>query len=105
MEIKARLISPYTETQKMDFIVKYNHQLGYTINQTPTDIEAWGYTEEEITEQKKQADIAELNQKIAELEQIMLVENINKNYLNVEVIRETKNSLIQTRNELIGDIV
>ena len=48
MEIKAQLNKPYTENQKMDFIVQYNHNLGYEIEETDNALEAWGYTEEEI---------------------------------------------------------
>lgn len=47
MEIKAELNKPYTETQRMDFIVEQNHNLGYEIRETETALQAWGYTEEE----------------------------------------------------------
>lgn len=79
MEIKAQLQN-YTTTQRQDFIVTYNHNLGYEIKEyttsetkqeeaenpetgemelveyieTITHIEAWGYTEEEITQQDKE---------------------------------------------------
>ncbi len=52
MELKFILNKPFTTNQKMDFIVKNNHQQGYTIKETETALEAWGYTEEE----KKQAE-------------------------------------------------
>lgn len=54
MEIKAQLQKPYTENQKNNFIVEYNHNLGYTIEETATELQAWGYTEEEITLQEKE---------------------------------------------------
>ena len=54
MEIKAKLIKPYTEQQRMDFIVEQNHQKGYEIKETETSIEAWGYTEEEKQEQERE---------------------------------------------------
>ena len=60
MEIKATLQKPYTENQKMDFIVENNHQLGYEIKETETALEAWGYTEEE-KEQQEKARILELS--------------------------------------------
>ena len=47
MELKFILNKPFNEKQKMDFIVKNNHQKGYTIKETTTALEAWGYTEEE----------------------------------------------------------
>ena len=53
MEIKAELLKPYTEDQRMDFIVLENHQNGYEIKETELALEAWGYTEEEKKEQEK----------------------------------------------------
>ena len=79
MEIKAQLTN-YTEKQRQDFIVIYNHNLGYEIKEYTTSevkqeevenpetgemelveyeivtkhIEAWGYTEEELESQEKQ---------------------------------------------------
>lgn len=54
MEIKATLQKPYTEAQRMDFVVEYNHNQGYEIKETEEAIEAWGYTEEEIALQEKE---------------------------------------------------
>lgn len=56
MEIKNKLNKPYTETQKLDFIVENNHNLGYEIRETETTLEAWGYTEEEKREQEEQKE-------------------------------------------------
>ena len=79
MEIKAQLQN-YTEKQRQDFIVTYNHNQGYEIKEyttsevkqeeaenpetgeielveytvTTNHIEAWGYTEEEIALQEKE---------------------------------------------------
>ena len=50
MEIKAQLNKPYTENQRIDFIVQYNHNLGYKIEETDNAILAWGYTDEELAE-------------------------------------------------------
>ena len=52
MEIKAELNKPYTETQRMDFIVEQNHNNGYEIRETETALQAWGYTEEEKEQQE-----------------------------------------------------
>ena len=60
MEIKNVLDKPYTEQQRLDFIVTNNHTLGYEIRETETALEAWGYTEEEKEEQEK-ARILELS--------------------------------------------
>ena len=54
MEIKAELLKPYTEEQRIDFIVEQNHQQGYEIRETETKLQAWGYTEEEKEEQEKE---------------------------------------------------
>lgn len=56
MEIKSTLNKPYTEKQRVDFIVNNNHNLGYEIRETETTLEAWGYTEEEKREQEEQAE-------------------------------------------------
>lgn len=47
MEIKAKLIKPYTEEDKNQFIIKQNYELGYEIKETEKQLEAWGYTEKE----------------------------------------------------------
>ena len=54
MEIKATLLKPYTENDRMDFIVQYNHQLGYTIEETETELQALGYTDEEIAQKERE---------------------------------------------------
>lgn len=53
MEIKATLNKPYTENQKNSFIVQYNHNLGYEIQETEEALEAWGYTEDEQTARRE----------------------------------------------------
>jgi hypothetical protein len=62
MEIKAELLKPYTDEQRMDFIVEQNHNLGYEIRETETALEAWGYTEEEQLILAKQAKYNEANE-------------------------------------------
>ncbi len=54
MEIKATLKKHYTENERMDFIVEYNHNQGYVIEETETELQALGYTEEEIALQEKE---------------------------------------------------
>lgn len=54
MEIKATLNKPYTDKQRIDFIVEQNHKLGYEIRETKTALEAWGYTEEELQKKEKE---------------------------------------------------
>lgn len=60
MEIKATLEKPYTEEQRLNFIVEQNHNNGYEIRETETALEAWGYTEEE-QEQQEAERIAQLH--------------------------------------------
>ena len=54
MEIKAELKQPYTENERINFIVEQNHNNGYEIRETETAFEAWGYTEEEKQEQERE---------------------------------------------------
>ena len=60
MEIKAELKKPYTENERINFVVEQNHKLGYEIRETETALEAWGYTEEEKQQQRKE-QIAKLS--------------------------------------------
>lgn len=48
MEIKAELIKPYTEKQRLDFIVNQNYINGYLIKETDESLQALGYTEAEL---------------------------------------------------------
>ena len=54
MEIKAELTKPYTEKQRLDFIVNQNSTNGYLIKETDKSLQAWGYTEAEIELRKKE---------------------------------------------------
>lgn len=54
MEIKATLKQPYTEDERMEFIVQYNHAMGYTIEETETELQALGFTEEEIAQKERE---------------------------------------------------
>lgn len=55
MEIKATLQKPYTEEERVEFIIQQNHNLSYEIRETETALEAWGYTEEEKQQQERLA--------------------------------------------------
>lgn len=68
MELKAALNKPYSDKQRMDFIVEQNHNKGYEIKETEIALEAWGNTEEEIQEQIKQNQINELIQQLDEID-------------------------------------
>ena len=96
MEIKATLQKPYTDNERMDFIVEYNHGLGYVIEETEAELQALGYTEEENAQQEKER-IAKLNLTGADVERgiyqakgmdfddiIALVEHLSKGELDLE---------------------
>lgn len=54
MELVTKIDKPYTDEEKANFIVENNHNLGYEIRETENELQAWGYTEEEQTEQHRQ---------------------------------------------------
>lgn len=54
MEIKAELKQPYTENERINFIVEQNHKNGYEIRETETALEAWGLTEREEQEKERE---------------------------------------------------
>lgn len=61
MEIKAELLKPCTENERINFIVEQNHRNGYTIEEVETALVAWGDTDEEKLQQAKQAKYTEAN--------------------------------------------
>lgn len=96
MEIKAILQKPYTDNERMDFIVQYNHGMGYVIEETETELQALGYTEEELAQQERER-IAKLYLTGADVERgiyqakgmdfddiIALVEYLSKGELDLE---------------------
>ena len=57
MEITAELNKPYTEEEKINFIVEQNHKLGYTIEEQADKLVALGYADEEKEkEERKRLD-------------------------------------------------
>ena len=54
MEIKATLQKPFEENERVDFIVQYNHQLGYVIEETETALEAWGKTDDDYIKEREE---------------------------------------------------
>ena len=54
MEIKAELLRPYTEKERINFIVEQNHKLGYTIEEQADKIVALGKTQEEIVKEQEE---------------------------------------------------
>lgn len=105
MEIKATLQKPYTEKDRLDFIVK--HQYGYKIKETETALEAWGPTAEEIAQREKEALIA---QKKAELAQIDLesirptraIQNGTATEFDTQKLAELEERAEQIRQDIRG---
>lgn len=54
MEIKAKLNKPFTEEERLNFIVINNHNLGFKIKETKVALEAWGYTTKEKEQQEEE---------------------------------------------------
>ncbi len=68
MEIKAKLVKPYTEIERENFIVEQNHNLGYEIIETETALEALGKTAEELQEIKKENTKFQIEKQLEELD-------------------------------------
>lgn len=58
MEIKETLLKPYTENQRIDFIINNNHSLGYEIIETEEELQAWGYDDTELLNEAKLSKIS-----------------------------------------------
>ena len=68
MEIKAILEKPYTDKQRIDFIVANNHAHGYDIRETENALEAWGYTADEIKKQYIHKKIADIDEQLTQID-------------------------------------
>lgn len=97
MEIKAILNKPYTETQRLDFIVNQNHHNGYEIKETETALEAWSLTEEEIAQKERDCRNQEIDEKIKELQIMALPEVLNGNIENIKLYNNVIDGLNQAR--------
>lgn len=100
MEIKNILDKPYTDKQRINFIVEQNHQLGYEIRETETELQAWGYTQEEIEEQDKQRRNQEIDSKIAELQEMCLSEVIQGNIENIKTYQSVIERLKENKSSI-----
>lgn len=68
MEIKAELKQPYTEQEKINFIVEQNHKLGYIVEEQEDKLVAFGYTEQEKLKQAKEIKFKEILEKAYDYE-------------------------------------
>ena len=97
MEIKAELLKPYTDKQRMDFIIEQNHNNGYEIKETEKALEAWGYTDEEKQEQERECRNQEIDEKIKELQIMALPEVLNGNIENIKLYNNVIDGLNKAR--------
>lgn len=74
MKLIEKLDKPYSEEQRVNFIITQNHNLGYEIRKTETSLEAWGLDDEELLEQQKQQ-----------------VRGVRNNYLEIFIDSKIKN--------------
>ncbi len=98
MEIKAELQKPYTDKQRMDFIVLNNHQQGYEIRETDETLQAWGDTQEELLQQAKEVKFNEALSKAYDYEQNGTIEHKNcifeMSLSNRQNLKDTEEALI-----------
>lgn len=99
MKVVARLVKPFTEEERENFIVEQNHTNGYKIEETSTELQALDYTDEELTEQRK-----------AEFESKFLETSLGwyrlqpKGYANAQQSIDTINSMVGVLGSLTQDI-
>lgn len=74
MIVVAKLEKPYTDAERISFIVNYNHQLGYQINETENELQALGYDDDERKEQKEAEVRAVRNQYLYDTDRYMIVD-------------------------------
>jgi hypothetical protein len=60
MEVKATLKKPFSEEERLSFIVENNHLKGWQINETDSELQALGYSDLEIAKGNKLSEIANL---------------------------------------------
>ena len=53
MEIKAVLPIPYTEMERVHFIIEQNHRKGYEIREAESELQAWGPDDNDLLLLKK----------------------------------------------------
>lgn len=57
MEIKAVLPIPYTEMERVHFIIEQNHRKGYEIREAESELQAWGPDDNDLLLLKKQEKV------------------------------------------------
>ena len=94
MEIKAQLNKPYTEEQRIDFIVEQNHSHGYEIRETETALEAWGKTDDEKLKQAQTAKLQEASDKAFEYRNVTGLVSFNARPVDTSLLAEGETTLV-----------
>ena len=94
MEIKAELKQPYTDKERMDFIVEQNHKLGYEIRETETSLEAWGNTNDEKLKQAQQSKLQEASDKAFEYRDKYGLVQFNARPVDTSLLTEGETTLV-----------
>lgn len=102
MEIKAELNKPYTEEERMNFIVEQNHNLGYELRETENSLQAWGLDSNELLTQAK---TKKLNQNEVIREQFLVSGVEYKDILWDSDIEQKLNISIQVSQMSDEDVV
>lgn len=100
MEIKYRLEKPYTEEQRLNFIVTYNHNMGLYIEEHQDCLVALENTKEETEKIEKQKKIEIIDSKIEELRNMCLQDLMCKNEKNIEIYNNIIIGLVKTKMEI-----
>lgn len=99
MIVVAELKKPYSDKERADFIVKNNHQKGFVIKYEGNSIQAWGFTEEELEEQKRQQEKQQVQ---AEYEQSRLP-NVEETLMDFAMTNEEHdNSLLEVADYIVS---
>lgn len=94
MEIKAELKKPYTNKERMDFIVKQNHKNSYTIEETNNALLAWGNTDEEQLKQAQATKLQEASDKAFEYRNVTGLISFNARPVDTSLLHEGETTLV-----------
>lgn len=94
MEIKAILQKPYTEKERIDFIVEQNHNKGYEIKETEAALESWGSTAAENLKQAQQLKLQEASDKAFEYRNTTGLVSFNARPVDTSLLPEDETMLV-----------
>ena len=101
MEIKAILHKPYTQEQRIKFIVENNHKLGYLIQETENELQALDNTQEE-KQQEEQERISMLSLTAADVER-GIYKAIGKDFDDVVAyVQSLCDSSVEPQNDVLN---